>query len=461
MGYFSNIWDAIRGERVTRLDSSLTKHISNSFDFFQYQNDILWRKDETPLQYKQAYDLCAPLSAVINHKAKAYADGEVQIINPNTGKFVRGENKAWENLMKKPNPIQSGRQFFKQLHAFVSINGYAVVLKMYPEGFSDVPSKLWVLPYWCIEVDKKNQPLHLTSESELKQGFWFNCNGIRTKLNPENIILITDDNGDIDEDTWLPNSKIRLLSYPITTLISAAEAETSMLQHRGALGMFTNAASDAAGHQPIDPQEEEELQKKLSNYGLSRSQYKYIITNAALRWQSTTFPTRELMAHESYYKGVQDICNEYDFPYELTPYSERKNLANVDSFDTILYQNAIIPEARAIDEQLTLQLNPKAVEIRHDYSDLPALQPDEKKRGDAMYSIYRANQVLWENSMLTRNDWRERIGLPRVSNPRFDLYKNELTPEEQGALSLMNPVMGNDNNDKKASDVKPDNEKLP
>jgi phage portal protein BeeE len=461
MWNWKEAWAAFRGERTYRLDSDLTSHFKGSrFGFYGYQNEILWRRDDDPQKYKEAYDSCAPLSSVINHKAKAYADGQVQIVNPNTNKYVRGQYKQWEKLMQRPNPIQSGRQFFKQLHAFVSINGYAVVLKMYPSGFKDMPSKLWVLPYWCIEVDDKNEAIYKTSERELKSGFWFTYNGQRTKLNPDDIILITDDNGDIDEDTWLPYSKIKQLSYPITTILSAAEAEVTMIQRRGALGILSNNGADAAGQIPLNPDDIKNLQADFARYGLSKNQDQVIVTNAALNWQSMTYPTRELMLHESYYKGIQDICNAYDFPYELTPYSERKNLANVDSFDTILYQNAIIPEANAIDEQLTLQLDPENVKIEHDYSHLPALQPDEKKRGDAMYSIYRAKQVLWENSMITRNDWREAIGLPRESNPRFDLYKNELTPEEQGALSLMNPVMGNDNN-KKASDVKPDNEKLP
>lgn len=403
--------------------------------FFAVDGNILWEDVYTSQQYMRAYEKCAPLSSIINHKAKAYAGGELQILNASTGNEVRGAYKDWYRLFDQPNEFQSGRQFLDEMYTFRAINGWTLVQKTYAVGFPDVPAKMVNIPFWFLRFDRYfNKPQYQLSKEDVLSNIYYCYNGVETKLDPKDLILITDDTGIYDPLTWLPRSRIALLQEPITTCVSAAEAEITLIQKRGALGMFTNRAADAVGTLAMKQKDKEDLHQQFNQmHGMSRNKFPFAISNANLEWQSTTFPTSELLLQESYVKAVKGMCEGYEYYFELLAYSDRKNLANVNSFDRMLVQNYIIPDAQSIDAQLMIGLNARQqnIIIQHNYSQMPALQQSEKDKGEGMKAVDDAKQIEWDAGLITRNDWRECHDMDRITNnPEFDKYKFEITVEE-------------------------------
>jgi hypothetical protein len=197
----------------------------------------------------------------------------------------------------------------------------------------------------------------------------------------------------------------------------------------------------------MPPEQMAQLQKDFRKYGLSRDQWQYIISPFNLQWQPMTYPMRELMTQEIDVSAHQQICDALSYPYELTARSERKNLANVKTFDQILYQNAIIPEAQSIDEQLMqgLSANTNNIIIRHDYSHVPALQKSEEEKGKGLKEMNTALRIEWDNGIITRNEWLEQIGKDTVNKPEFNLYKWELTPEQLGIVTAPSNTNNNEN----------------
>lgn len=432
-------WDGLWGVTETPIDlTNYTRDpkINPAIKFFYNNGEIQWENINGTDTLLKVYRKCAPLSAIINRSAKAFASGNLEVLNATTDNYVRGQYKDWEKLLNNPNPLQSKRQYFRQQYTYTQINGWSLALKVTPVGFN-VPTQLWPLPFWCIEVEEKKKRIDLMDREQLLSGMYFTHNGIRTPLDPKNLILFTDDSGDIDDRTWLPRSRFIQLQYPITTLLSAVEAEVTMIQKKGAIGIITNKQVDTLGGSvPMTPDEKDELQAEFRNYGLSRNQWQYIISQTPVEYQSMTFPTKDLLLHESYRKAYQDLCDEYEFPYELTAHSERKNLANVKTFDTILYQNKIIPDANAFDEQLMVGLGAveNNIKIRHDYSHVPALQQSEEEKGKGRKSMNEALKIEWDNNILTRNMWLEKLGEDTVKNDLYNKYKYELSPEELGVI---------------------------
>ena len=54
-------------------------------------------------------------------------------------------------------------------------------------------------------------------------------------------------------------------------------------------------------------------------------------------------------------------------------------------------------------------------------------------------------QVEYDADLMTKNDWREELGLPRIEGkPEFDKYKSELQVDEE-------PIKENENEDDPAS----------
>lgn len=404
--------------------------------FFEKDGKVIWNRPDSTADLRRIYETCAPLSSIINRMADAFAGGNLEVLNANTLNYVRGAYKDWEKLLNNPNPLQSKRQYFRQQYTYTYINGWSLGLKVTPTGFG-MPTKIWPLPYWCIQVEDKRKSIFSMTREDLLSGIYFCYNGARAPLNPDDLILFTDESGDIDERTWLPKSRIIQLQYPITTQLAAVEAEVTMIQRKGAIGILSNKSTDATGATlPLRPNDKKDMQDEFRQYGLSRDQWQYIISNVALEWQPMAFPTKELMLHESDVKAFKMIADAFKFPFELTAMSERKNLANVTVFDTILYQNAIIPNADAFDEQLMIGLGAvdNNIVIRHDYSHVPALQKSEKEKGEGEKAMNEALLIRWNNGLITKNQWLEKIGEDKVKNPGFDKYKNELTPDELGVV---------------------------
>jgi hypothetical protein len=427
MSYDISTWGNINAV-TTGFDRTMI--INPAFKFFIDNSGIEWRDFGNYQALIRAYVECTPLSSIIANKAKSFAGGKMEVLNANTLNYVRGAYKEWEQLLNNPNPIQSRQGFFKQIYTYLQLQGYCILLKIYPSGFRDRPSKLFCLPFWCIDIEDRNKPLHDIQQDDLYRDIYFCYGGKRTLLNPKDIIIIRDDTGIYNERTWMPKGKVELLRNPITTFLSCDEAEITLIQKKGALGILSNKTSDKSGYVPIGEEEKQELQNDFQRYGLSRSQWQYIITSANLEWQPMTFPASELQLQESSVKAVKAMCDKLGYYYELTAYSERKNLSNVNSFDRMQYQNFVIPEAEDIMEQITQGLvGDLPILMRMDYSNAPALQQSDEAKGKGLQALNQALQIEWDNGLITRNDWLEAIGKDKVSNPEFDKYKFEVQAE--------------------------------
>lgn len=412
--------------------------IQPNIQFYTQNGQIVWADASGVNNVRKLFETCAPLSAIILRMAEAFSTGKLEVLNARSGNYVRGRYKEWEMLLDNPNPLQSRAQFMMQLYMYMKLNGYCYGLKMYPEGLEDRPTKLWILPPWCVEVDPIDKPFYNVTREDRLNNVYFIANGKRARLNSKYLMLFTDNTNDFDVTTWLPKSRVLLNQYPISTLLSSVEAEITMIQRKGALGILSNTSNDTIGLQPLNPEDKRQLQEDYSRYGLSRGQYQVIITNASLQWQSMTFPTRDLMLHESYVKAVKDLCDGFGYYFELLAHSDRKNLSNVQSFDRMLYQNTIVPQADDIAEQLNRNIGTtdENIKIQFDYSHVPALQQSEKDKGEGRYQLNRALKMEWDAGTITRNMWLERLGEDTVNRDEFNRYKWELTPEQLGVLNI-------------------------
>lgn len=410
--------------------------------FFELNGAVQWQSLYNPKELIAAYQLCAPISSIINKKATSYAGGELFVKRSSTDKNVRGKYKEWEQLFANPNETQTGRQFFNQLYTYVAINGWSIVLKVYPYGFKDRPAKLYNIPFWFLEIDGAYYNQYMFNYDALLDNLYFcGYDGKRTKLNREDVILITDDTGAYDERTWLPKSRICLLQYPITTWLSAVEAEVTMIQKRGAIGIISpESSADSNGAHILKDSDKEAMQMDFQRYGLSRNQWQQIITNKPIKYQSMTFATKDLLLQESQIGGVKYMCDGYNYPFILLAESDQSTYNNVATADRKLYQDSIIPEANAIDEQLVAGLT-KDIYIVHDYCHVPALQAAKKEEAERESVYLDVYKKEYELGIKTRNMILEEMGEDKVPLPEMDLYSWQIKQQEmeqQAKLQIPN-----------------------
>lgn len=441
MNIWGKFWNGLNGFKAGWGFSPDSPVSDPRIKFFIENGQIVWRNtDGGSGTLKELYEQCSPLASVIQSMANAYVNGKIEVLNPNNDKFVRGQYKDWQKLLDKPNWLQTGIEFRKQLYTYKKLNGFCFVLKIYPSGFRDRPAQLWVLPPWFVEIEPlQGKPLYSISREELLQKVYICYGGIRQQLDPRDLILFTDSSEALNVNTLLPTSRLCTLEYPITKLLSAEESNVGLIQQRGAMGIFSNEGKDAVGQStPIDQKEREDIQRDFANYGSFRGQFKFIITDAALKYQSVTYPIKDMLLNESKLDAYKDICDRFGYPFPLTAHSDQSTYNNVRTASYLLYQDTIIPESLIEEQQWTYGLNPDEIKIAINYKNVAALQLTAKEKYEAQSVQLDAAQKAYNLGLVTRNDIlvgmeRDTIDLPEFNQYSFQQETNETQSGQETA----------------------------
>lgn len=384
---------------------------NSAMQFFSLNGEIQWQRLCSYVDYHRLLHKASPVAAVFNKRANMFANGQVETLNRESRKYVRGANKEWERLIERPNPLQTKTVFLKQLHKYVDVFGWCYAFKVTPVGYN-VPSKLFLLPPWLLTVERIRQPFISLTDSDTIRKVYLDWDGVRTELKEEDLILFTDTLSCINEDTLLPEGRLKELENPLTLTLSAYEALATLLQRKGALGILSNESEDQIGSVNLLEDEKAQLQDEFRRYGLSRDQFQVIITNTNMRWQPMGMNVKELMILETLELAKMDICDVYNFPYELMSSAKGNTFANKEEAKKSAYQDATIPESKSIMEQLNagLKTEPNNIEYVINYEDVEVLQSSIEVREKAKSARLDRQKKEWELGTITRNDIRQENG---------------------------------------------------
>ena len=396
-------------------------------DFFISGGEVKWLGASSENDYRLILETCSPIAAIISRKADAFANGNIEILNRATQNYTRGQYKEWDRLIARPNPMQTKTDFLKQLYTYMMMRGYCYALPFYPEGYTDRPSAIWLLPPWLVTVSRINYQSILLTNQIPDRTITLNISGTTRSFNESQLMLFRDSSGLVDEYTLLPQSRLKSLQKQITNLIGGLDSRATLIQRRGAIGILSNDDQDEGGNVPMKKQEKEELQADYRRYGMSGDAWQVIITNAKLKWQSMVIPTKDLMLMEEHEADVRDMCDRLNYPYELLSLAKGVTYANKEEAKKILYQDAIIPESIAIIEQLNegLKTPDQNIEIVNSYDHVEALQDSVETTANGRKANNTALLIEYEAGCITLDDWRDENGLDKMKKPPFNLFKWE------------------------------------
>jgi len=361
-----------------------------------------------------AYESCPPVYSIINKQSYAFVNGETKIMTvAGKGKGTEANN-AWaqkvRKLLKRPNPLANWKQFEAQYTIYVRLFGFCVIIPIKPAGFPvEDATSLWIVPpYMCSIKESKKTPFNM------KKG-WFESITVKygeektTFSNIEDLIILRDITPGF-KSSPLPGSPIKPLQQNINNLIGIYNSKGTLINYRGALGILTPEI-DPQGEITMDPEEKEDVELGLMQYGLRSGQSKFIISNTALKWQQMGVPYRDLMLTEWAEDDTMVLCDALVYPYKLLANNQSSSLngTEVEAFKKQLYQDFVMPFACMIYEQLSeaFHASENSCIILKDYSHVPALQEDRLKQAQTRVQRNNALQVEFYNNMLTLDRWCE------------------------------------------------------
>ncbi|MPL90920.1 hypothetical protein SDC9_36978 [bioreactor metagenome] len=362
----------------------------------------------TILGQSAAYNICPPVNGIINRKARAFTNGKWWILDKENNEATGANVTGLQKLLKKPNPLQSWNQLLSQAKVYEQVFGEVFFFAIIPAGFTDKSKikALWVVPNWIINVRLTGKHYFQTELADIIEGYDISLNGSSTPLPDGSVIHIRDINQN-STDVTRGQSRLASLQDPISNIVAAYEARNVLITRKGALGILSNQTRDAAGAVPLQGEEKKEVQDEFAKYGLGKDQYQVIITNANLRWQPMTFPTKDLMLFEEIQDDVRQIADNFDYPMYLLGFKEGSTYSNVGEAKKSLYQDTIIPEADGWAETFTnfFELDKQGLRLSVFYDHLDVFQQSEKEKADALLSKVNANLPLLEKNIITLNEF--------------------------------------------------------
>lgn len=381
----------------------------------------------------KAFENCPPFASIIGKKAQAFINGKVFILNKK-GKAKEKESTSpiaakIRNLLSNPNPIQSEKEFRAQQYIYQQIFGFCIMLVNKPVGFPNYEAtEMWNLPSNMLDIEetKKNWTLAKTS-SDIIKSIVINFGEEKAFIPVDQVYIIKDFVPSFNSAIF-PESRLKAIEMPVNNIIGVYESRNVLINYRGALGIISSDAKDAGGFIPVKDSEKEALQNDFRRYGLSKQQWQFIITSAAVKWTQMGIPTKDLMLFEEIEDDIMRICDQYGYQYELMASTKGVTFANKEQAKKLLYQDTIIPEAENITEQWErfFDLYKFDLDMEIDFSHVPAMQDDQQKMAQARLSRNNALQIEFLNNLITMDDWRVFNGMDPIGGEFGGKYYYEL-----------------------------------
>ena len=364
------------------------------------------------IQYLEYFNCIPELNAVINLKARCFANGKLKTVNEKLE-----EVDAMPEVLRKPNYFQDQKEFMRQTKIYHEIWGNEYIYSLFPVGFTWNKAKaIFTLPPNLIKQEYNNtQPFWVWPEEPDGITYTYEQDGVKYAIDNDQILHMNDNNVSITDangkNVLRGESKLKGLRAALKNIKMAYESRGVILKYRGALGILSNQSTDGVGAGlPIEPEEIKNIQDKYSQYGGLDGQFQAIITSANLRWQQMSVNPDKLGLFQETEEDFNKILDGFGVPSEMFTRQKGATFENQNQARKSIYENTIIPEANEWCMGLNAKFFPEGkIKIIADYSHLPVFQDDIKHRSETLTNMVNSLSKLLMDQIITADEYREEI----------------------------------------------------
>lgn len=354
-------------------------------------------------------------------------------------------NDEINNFLTQLNPLQTFSEFVTSYFAYKFVTGNSFIKAALPSSVSRTElwkwcDNYWVLPSDCVEVKvKRPTPLFsVAGRNDIIEGYQLTFGGIVDIISTNSVFHAKEMN--IDSSSNYMAGKSRLVSQlkPISNLIPVYEARNIIYTKRGALGIIVCKKKDDAGSIALKPKEKEEIRKEYNDaYGVGDSKKSPVaIIKDDVGFIKTSMSIQELQPFDETLVDAINIAGAFSIPSMLVPRKEASTYDNQASSERGVYNNIVIPEAKAFVRDMThfMGLDKSGMYLDVDYSGVDVLQAGNRERQETMEISSRRCRDEFMGGVITLNDWRAQIGESAVNSPIYNKLILEMDNNEIARL---------------------------
>ena len=398
--------------------------------------DKFFKKENEPTQRKEApkvmFNKLNAYSSKTNRRYKDYAkDGYqenaivhrcIQLISNSASAVkidvfdddTKLDNHELISLLDRPNPLQSGVEYFASLYSFLLISGNSYLLRD-TENFTP-PRELYLLRPDRVEIE--------AGESMIPQSYKYVLEGRTVAKYP------------VDPKTGGAQVKQIKLWSPLDDFygLSPIMASAYNIDQHNLAGMHNVAllknGCTPSGMLKFEPTDETGMSTQLTDDQRAR-----LLEDLEFRFQGTHNSGRPMLleGNFSYQQlglnpkdmdflellnlSAREIALCFGVPAQLIGIPDSQTYSNMETAKLALYEETVIPLLKRVESDLNEYLAPLYegdIRIQYDMDSIPAMV--EKRK-----SIYENVVAGVQAGILTRNEARDRLGLEEISGGD-DLY---------------------------------------
>lgn len=350
---------------------------------------------------RKKYELLSVLEAVINKRAATFGNAVPYILDKEGNEPSTMEARRLRELFSSPNALMSFQQLYRLTDIYRMIYGYCVWFT--PRAYKGaIPAAILLIPPDKLSLEVGDYSLLTNELPEVR----VRIDGRTTSITLDDLIIFNDIKTGFTSNPLLAQSRITALHNETGLLGSIAEAQADIIENRGAIGIISRDPRDDARPASVFEDNKKQIQEEYKRYGLSKQQWKVIITSASLRWTPLTMNIGDLKLIELEEVAAKKVCGIYDVPYELFPLSGNSTFENRRQAKLELYQDCTIPTSAGDAELITQKLGVKDLTVSFDYTHLPIFQEDQAAKASTVASISGSAASLLSSGIISIQEAR-------------------------------------------------------
>lgn len=347
----------------------------------------------------KAYALCSPLMSVISKKCAAINNLRLAATTEDGEDIERPDAVR---TISHPNSVQGIADFVAYIEAMTQIFGKAYIVRMESVGFPEA-FELFVVPNLCVTENAAiSTALSFMPDADIVDYTVTIC-GSSMKIAKEDMFIVRDASYDLNACGG-NISRMVSLQKPVNTFVASYEAVHELMINRGMLAIIslTSGSGDIIrdSRLPETESEKKNIQQAFRKYGIRSDQFKYAITsmNAAVSPVSSTITDLGLTDVQKACK--KEIADIYQVPSVLLDV-EGSTYANAKEAKTILYNDAIIPEANNIFSVLNRIYGFEDFKVMPYYDHLELFQESKREQAAGMTNLVNALNNAVSGGLMT------------------------------------------------------------
>lgn len=367
--------------RALGLKSRNNKYISQP-DFFVMPFSMNKREQWITINENEhnIYLTTPELKLVIDRLALMFSNGKWRHLDRD-GNII--ERSPFVDRLEDPNIHQSRNEFLFQWFVQRSLYANTFMYQLVGSSLQEVPTALWNLSPSRMSVVRTGRLWSATEPEELIEKYIFNMkreNKQDDVFSPSEIIQFSMPNS---EDPLLGVSPLNAIKMPLSNIRAAYGYLNVISTKKGAIGVWSSDAKDQLGSVQLTPDEEKKISQQLSRtYGIGDHQAAVAVSSKALKWNSASYPTKDLLLLEQIDANKRAIIDLYGANDNMFSRDKGSTFTNVEQGERLCYQDTIIPIALDLANGLAKRwgILDRGEKLELTYDHIPVLKEHKAKQ---------------------------------------------------------------------------------